>query len=124
MMFEWRTFVSHSGKALDWKIDCDALTAADWDCLARVVASRIVFGQVVGIPRGGVPFAQALAPFVTPGSKDVLIVDDVLTTGQSMENERKQYPNQPVTGVVVFNRALLLSDWIVPIFDLDSAFIG
>jgi orotate phosphoribosyltransferase-like protein len=79
---------------------------------------------VVGIPRGGVPFAQALAPFVTPGSKDVLIVDDVLTTGQSMENERKQYPNQPVTGVVVFNRALLLSDWIVPIFDLDSAFIG
>jgi len=129
-MFEWRTFVSHSGKALDWKIECDALTAADWDCLARLVASRLVFGQVVGIPRGGLPFAKALAPFVTPGSETVLIVDDVMTTGQSMENERAKYLDRPVQGVVLFNRIqwrnqawLDLRTWILPVFNIERSFV-
>ena len=123
MMFEWRTFVSHSGKALDWKIDCDALTAADWDCLARLVASRLVFGQVVGIPRGGIPFAKALEPFVTPGSETVLIVDDVMTTGQSMENERLKYQDRPVQGVVLFNRSWQRNKaWILPVFNITFTF--
>ena len=113
-------FCSHSGISLPWKIDADALTNDDLGALAKLVADRIGFWRVVGIPRGGLRFAEALEPYVRwIGSKPtVLIVDDVLTTGKSMENAKLQFGEYfNVTGVVIFARTVC-PHWVQPIFSL------
>ena len=99
-MFKLGDFTSHSGTILHWKIDCDTLGLEDWECIASVVANHLpVFGAVEGVPRGGLCFARALEPYVTSGP--LLIVDDVLTTGGSMEDHRD---GRPAMGVVLFAR--------------------
>ena len=52
-LFQLGKFTSHAGKSLEWKIECDALTDEDWECLAKMISDRIMFHEVVGIPRGG-----------------------------------------------------------------------
>lgn len=99
----------HSGEASDWKIDCDALTDADWANVAWLIAHRIKFGDVVGVPRGGLALADALRPYCTSGPR--LVVDDVLTTGRSMEEFRKSGD----VGVVLFARGAC-PEWILPLF--------
>ena len=37
-LFQLGKFTSHAGKELNWKIECDALTDADWECLAEMIA--------------------------------------------------------------------------------------
>lgn len=59
-LFDPRPFVSHSGLRLPWKIDCDALSDEDLSALARLVARRIRFGAVIGIPRGGIALRPAI----------------------------------------------------------------
>lgn len=68
-----------------WKVECDALTPEDWAALAYMAMDKfdLKFGRVVGIPRGGKPFAKALKGYTTDGCSDVLLVDDVYTTGSS-----------------------------------------
>jgi hypothetical protein len=84
-LFVRRDFVSHGGLALSWKVECDALTSSDWLTLASIVAGwGLRFGHVVGVPQGGLRFADALRPHVTAGVETTLIADDVLTTGGSM----------------------------------------
>jgi orotate phosphoribosyltransferase len=125
-------FVSHSGIALPFKIDCDALTDDDLDCLARRYAASKsmkgwIFGEVVGVPRGGLRFAEALRRYVrTDGNivwRSNLIVDDVLTTGGSMwEFWRQRYPGtwSGIRGVVIFDRGGTLRDreWIDALFTM------
>src|ERR1700722_3264701 len=84
-------FVAHSGVTLPFKIDCDALTDADIATLAKEISRRTKFSVVVGIPRGGLRLAAALEQYCQP-SAPVLIADDVLTTGRSMEAERHLHP--------------------------------
>lgn len=85
MLFQWGNFKSAAGLDLDWKIECDALTEADWKCIAAVGVRRLPqFGGVVGVPRGGLALAKAFEPYRIAGEKRMLIVDDVWTTGKSM----------------------------------------
>ena len=99
---------------LSWKIECDDLTQMDWACLAEVISRRFLFSEVVGVPRGGLALAKALQPYCTSGPR--LIVDDVLTTGQSMEGVRRY---QDDVGVVVFARGPC-PDWVYPIFRCEG----
>lgn len=107
-LFQLGKFRSHSGVELDWKIECDALTDDDWAALAAIVARRLTFRRVVGIPRGGLKFAAALERHVSVDGMFVVIVDDVLTTGQSLEKMyerlRAEDADQPLLGLVVFAR--------------------
>lgn len=113
-LFQSGNFVLHSGAHSGFKIDCDALTSEDWRALASIISKKFRFGRVWGIPRGGTKLANALLPYVTEGK--TLIVDDVLTTGNSMEEARRVLGEDSI-GVVVFARQAPPT-WITSIFKL------
>jgi adenine/guanine phosphoribosyltransferase-like PRPP-binding protein len=119
-MFEWKDFISHSGKSFQWKIECDDLTDGDIECIANIINGQLSFKKVYGIPRGGLRLAAALQKYCDPDAREILIVDDVLTTGKSMEKMRetmrKAGESSPIYGVVIFSRGGSLP-WVFPIFN-------
>jgi hypoxanthine phosphoribosyltransferase len=113
-MFEHGNFTLHSAGKSNFRIDCTSLTWFDLESLAAMIAPKLQpFGQVYGIPRGGVRFARALERYETIGPR--LVVDDVYTTGASMEAER-MYRDQ---GLVIFSRTKNVEGWIHAIFTAD-----
>lgn len=111
-MFEKKDFISHAGLHLTWKIECDDLTDADIETLAFMVSEHIEFKEVFGIPRGGVRFANALQKYVVSQETQThkqfcerLVVDDVFTTGRSMQDVLKDGD----VGLVIFSRNPLIS---------------
>ena len=109
-------FISHAGLPLTWKVECDALTDEDYEALAKIVSEKMTFRDVKGIPRGGIPFENALKQYCTNNDNDrLLICDDVYTTGTSM---REVYEKDAI-GVVVFARNEITDDWIKAIWQLS-----
>jgi len=107
-------FTSHSGLKLSYKVDCNVLTDADIECCARQIAERVSFRTVEGIPRGDLRLAECLKKYTTVGGEyDLLIVDDVLTTGKSMETWKEIGLDcyDSVIGYVIFARGEL-PDWV------------
>lgn len=100
-LFTKQDFIGHSGQKLSWKIECDALTDEDWETCAFFIAekTKTKFGAVEGIPNGGLKLAAALQKYVTEGP--LLIVDDVCTTGKSLEDHRA---GRDAIGFVLFTR--------------------
>lgn len=118
-LFQTGEFILHSGQKVSWKIECDALTPEDWAGLAAIAIERLpAFGLVVGVPTGGVPFADALRPYVTSGP--TLIADDVLTTGGSMKDHRLSFLDVETIGVVAFNRTGVELPWVTSLFTLSA----
>jgi orotate phosphoribosyltransferase len=101
-LFQTGVFKLSSGRRSPWKIECDALTREDWDTLALLISLRVNFGEVEGVPRGGLPLAQALQKYCSPHSPTLLIVDDVCSTGESLERHRN---GRKAKGFVVFARS-------------------
>lgn len=119
-------FKSHSGKDLDWKIDCDALSDEAIETLAYLVSTRFDFREVCWIPSGGTRLGEALLPYINESSSVTLIVDDVLTTGQSMEEAYWRYAllhKGSVIGIVIFARTNQYPIWIHPIFELGDSWL-
>ena len=119
-LFQLGKFVSHAGNELEWKIECDALTDDDWECLAKMIADRCghAFGSVYGIPRGGSKLGAALEKYCNPDSKIRLVVDDVYTTGKSM----RDVMTGTDIGFVVFARKSILFDpqyYVRALFTMD-----
>ena len=85
-LFQSGDFISHAGLPLKWKIECDAISKSGWDALACMIMqyNKRSFGSVEGIPRGGIPLANALKKYATEGPP--MIVDDVYTTGKSFDD--------------------------------------
>ena len=115
-LFQLGKFMLHSRGTSEWKIDCEeGLVDEDLQMLAHVVSKHFKFCHVVGVPEGGLKFADALRPYATTNAKDpILIVDDVLTTGASMSAAKREF-GENVIGVVIFSRGDSL-DWVTPIF--------
>jgi orotate phosphoribosyltransferase len=117
-LFETGKFVLSSGTKSWWKIDCDALSDSDWATLADLVRCVVPkFSEVHGVPRGGLKLEKLLKPYCCD-SGPILIVDDVLTTGGSMESLRDKLDplgKQEIVGVVVFARSVC-PEWIKPLF--------
>ena len=113
MLFQYGHFALHSGVASTWKIDCDALTDHDIDALAHMIRLLVpTFSTVEGVPRGGTRLATCLSKDGGKALGPLLIVDDVLTTGASMEQQRA---GRPALGVVIFARGLAPL-WVTPLF--------
>lgn len=119
-LFKYGEFFSlHSGAKSNFKIDCDYLYDEEIEALAYLVSNWIPYpiGNVEGVPTGGLRFAAALAKYCTPGASKLVIVDDVLTTGKSMEDCRA---GRDALGIVIFARTSQLPHWITTIFSLHQ----
>ena len=109
-LFQKVDFKSHSGLNLSWKIECDEISKKEWKCLAEMIMDyeKRPFRAALGIPRGGIILGTYLNEYSTQNIEDpYLIVDDVLTTGGSMDDFVNSYfrnrkPNY--FGWVVFAR--------------------
>jgi hypothetical protein len=133
-------FVLNSGKKSRWKLECDALTDADWDAAAYMVWKVAgPFDGVVGVPTGGLRLSARMrqyscydprdGSFILASVKGLprLIVDDVLTTGGSMERtKQKLYEQAGVSekerpdlfaGAVLFARGPC-PPWIKAVFQM------
>jgi len=116
-LFQCGGFTLNSGMHSVLKIECDALTREDWKTLAHLVSDKIKFNSVVGVPRGGLIFAEELMPYCSDKKElPCLIVDDVLTTGGSMTRFRDEI-KEPTIGVVAFACGACPA-WIKPIFQM------
>ena len=120
-LFIEEDFTGHSGGQLHWKIEMDALDGAEWKCIARMIMEHETrpFQAAIGIPRGGLKLSGYLNEYSTQNPKDpYLIIDDVLTTGGSMEEFKEEhFKNKKVVGWVVFSRTKPV-EWIRSLFQM------
>jgi len=120
-LFLEKDFLSHSGANLKWKVECDALSEDDWAWASARVAEQFSFRGVHGVLKGGILFEKHLRKYVKPDGYCFLIVDDVLTTGSSMEAAREatkyRHSEVPRIGVVLFARREP-AHWIAAIWQL------
>lgn len=120
-LFERKDFVGHSGDRLDFKIECDNLTEEDLETIAYIVSKKFDFKMVFGVPTGGLIFEEKLKKYTRDDSNNILIIDDVLTTGLSMRDMRSKvfskYCQYNMIGVVLFSRNKH-DKWIHPIFQM------
>lgn len=124
-LFQLGDFILNGGTHSSWKIDCDALTNEDMVALTQLVRCLAGdFSSVKGVPTGGTRLAEWLRPFCTGTYHPHLIVDDVLTTGASMDKafgavSQRTVKDRGVRGVVLFARGSC-SDWITPLFQMPQ----
>lgn len=112
-LFSRGWYTLHSGERCSWKIDCDALTTKDIETLASMAFSFLrPFDQIEFVPRGGLRLAHVLETYQQAGVNSLLIVDDVLTTGASMEQQRA---GREAQGLVIFARGPC-PKWVKPLF--------
>ena len=124
-LFQSVNFKSHSGLNLTWKIEMDALSEQDWFTIKKMIMEITPpFREAVGIARGGVKLGDLLNEHATGKEGDpICIVDDVLTTGGSMEYFLTQYQRnrRPFTAIgwVVFARTQC-PPWVKALFQMPS----
>ena len=115
-LFKSGSFTSHSGVDLPYKIECDALSVGDIKCIVGIAATVLPdIREVYGIPTGGYRLSDAFQQHLKPVGK-VLIIDDVLTTGNSFDMARANIMDagiaeSDIIGFVVFARGAP-SSWI------------
>lgn len=116
-LFKYGEFTLHSGEQTWFKIDCDALDDEDLRVLALLIYEDVgLFGHVEGVATGGTRLADALRQFANYASEKLVIVDDVCTTGASMEEQRA---GRDAAGYVIFARGEV-PGWVTPIFRMTS----
>lgn len=129
-LFQTGDFTLRSGKKSRYKVECDALTAEDWAGIAAAIMEEKLlppFSGVGGVPRGGLPLADAMRRYVTPDARTCLVCGDIVTTGGSMERYKKQLQYAPaVTGFdryvgVCFIARGKCPDWVIPFLRMPLA---
>jgi len=123
MLFQRGQFKLHSGAQSDFRIECDALDDEDIETLAYLITRRVKsFKHVIGVPKGGLKLAKALKKYTINNPElPILIVDDVLTTGESLIEaliEVSKKASGQAIGAVVFARGSC-PEWVTPIFQME-----
>ena len=122
-LFQSIDFTSHSGLDLSWKIEMDALSDPEWFTIKKMIMELTPpFKEAVGIPTGGTKLGDLLNEHGTGKEEDpICIVDDVLTTGESMEYFLTQYQRNRrpfiAIGWVVFARGQC-PGWVTSLFQM------
>jgi len=122
-LFQSIDFKSHSGLNLSWRIEMDALSDPEWFTVKKMIMEITPpFKEAVGIPTGGTKLGDLLNEHGTGKDEDpICIVDDVLTTGESMEYFLTQYQRnrKPFTAIgwVVFARSQC-PGWVTALFQM------
>ena len=138
-MFRSGQFIGTSGRTLFGKIECDDLTKEDYNFIIeqtiRIIQNYrpnyVDFQEALPVPSGGNIFAEKLNNLSPKfrwknDSNLILIVDDVYTTGKSINkiynDSLIKYPKEKYEylGIVIFNRSNNIPSWIQPIFSLNS----
>jgi len=118
MLFIPGEFQLHSGQISNFKIECDSLNGTELELFAKLIAEKVKFKKVVGVPTGGDRLEAFLSDHITDDDTlPILIVDDVLTTGNSIKEIRKTINDKNVVGVVLFARGKC-PKWVTPIFTM------
>lgn len=134
-LFVDEQFTSHSSLVLPFKIDCDALSDEGVACFARIAHEQMGLpwsriGEVVAVgERDGTNaapntrhaptrLARALREHVAKDKRWTLILDDVYTTGASIEAARMGHAW--AIGLVLFARTKP-PEWIKYILALNPA---
>lgn len=125
-LFIKKRFKMKSGGMSDFKIECDALKEEDYDTIAFLISRKVKYKKAYGVPRGGLVFAEKLNKYASNESDLILIAEDVVTTGKSMEDFREKLMQENSTyknilGVTAFSRGPLPM-WIKSVMHLDSLF--
>ena len=123
-LFQKIDFTSHAGLDLTWKIEMDALSHREWECISHMIRELSPpFREAIGIPRGGNVLGKLLNRH-GPGKEEdpICIVDDVLTTGMSMDTYREEmdierWQKSCALGWVVFAR-VRPPKWIKALFQM------
>lgn len=118
-LFDVGDFTLSSGAPSAWLIDVDALTDTDLAAAADWLSTYLTsFDHVEAVPRGGMRFASHLAQHAAPGARRTLIVDDVFTTGASLERHRNGRGR--CIGAVLFARGKMSPDfdWVTALWSL------
>jgi len=118
-LLQWtEPYKMRGGITSRFKVECDALTREDCKTVAQVVAPIIEpFDRVEPVRSTGPVaawLADAFMEFAVRSWGSLLIVDDVLTTGGSMEEQRA---GRDAIGAVIFARGPVLP-WVTPMFTL------
>ena len=122
-LFKSIDFKSHSGLDLSWKIEMDVLSDSEWFTIKKMIIELTPpFKEAVGIPTGGSKLGDLLNEHGAGKEDDpICIVDDVLTTGESMEYFLTQYQRnrRPFTAIgwVVFARGQC-PGWVTSLFQM------
>ena len=122
-LFQSIDFKSHSGLDLSWKIEMDALSDPEWFTIKKMIMELTPpFKEAVGIPQGGIKLGNLLNEHGTGKEEDpICIVDDVLSTGESIEYFLTQYQRNrrpfTVIGWVVFARGQC-PGWVTSLFQM------
>lgn len=108
-----------SGIKSHFHIYCDALTTEDLKALAWHCRDELLpdFGSVRSVRSGGDRFAYQLMQFCTYGP--VLIVEDVVTTGASIERVHNELGDIEAIGICIFARGIP-PDWVCSIFTINE----
>jgi len=129
-IFIKKNFKMHSGGIAQYKVECNddnneghGFTDEDLDTLAFIVSQKrigteqVKISKVYGVPTGGLRLAKAFDPYLKPGGLE-LIVDDVLTTGNSMELAKFQSGFKNPVGLVIVARGPC-PNWVKPILTMS-----
>ena len=124
-LFQIGDFTLSGGKKSRFKIDCDALSDGEVKLLADLIVLRAKPFHRVMSPGGAATRLQSyISKYANPAADNTLIVDDVLTTGKTIEQQVKQITYSlgrvdPHQGFVIFARGPLPS-WVKALFRYDE----
>lgn len=109
-----------SGKKSRVIIDCNNLYKGDLEALAFMASTMVpAFRTVVGVPRGGLRFAQELLQYAQPEitGAPVLVAEDVVTSGASILRVMAEHPGS--IGIAIFARGPL-PDRVTAVLTLNT----
>ena len=123
-VFQKKDFIMHSGGLAHWKIECEKYSEEDFETFAWLIAqkAKTIIGEdrtgvreIYGVPFGGKMIEEKFIPYLDKWGTLRLIVDDVLTTGKSMEKAKIEKGWSDAIGIVIYARGTY-PNWIKPIF--------